>query len=69
MTAMAWLDLFMSNYVEFDMKVVSRAGENTDCNYEHVFCGPRGLPYGHHSLYRNNRDGTFTDVTGAAQHQ
>ena len=26
-------------------------------------CGPRGLPYGHHSLYRNNGDGTFTDAT------
>jgi hypothetical protein len=31
-----------------------------------VFCGPRGLPYGHHSLYRNNGDGTFRDVTAAA---
>ena len=26
-------------------------------------CGPRGLPTGRHSLYRNNGDGTFTDVT------
>ena len=28
-----------------------------------VNCGPRGLPPGRHSLYRNNGDGTFTDVT------
>ena len=27
---------------------------------------PRGLPYGRHSLYRNNGDGTFADVTSAA---
>lgn len=28
-----------------------------------VNCGPRGLPYGHHQLYRNNGDGTFSDVS------
>ena len=28
-----------------------------------VNCGPRGLPPGAVSLYRNNGDGTFTDVT------
>src|SRR6202012_2765360 len=28
-----------------------------------VHCGPRGFPYGRHSLYRNNGDGTFTDVS------
>lgn len=57
------LDLFISNYVTFDMKAVPRAGADTTCNYEGVFCGPRGLPFGHHSLYRNNGNGTFTDVT------
>jgi hypothetical protein len=31
-----------------------------------VNCGPRGLPYGHHLLYHNNGDGTFTDVTQAS---
>ena len=60
------LDLFVSNYVLFDQKTVPRAGEQGSCNQEHVFCGPRGLPYGRHSLYRNNGDGTFTDVTAAA---
>ena len=34
--------------------------------HEKVFCGPRGLPYGRHSLYRNNGDGTFRDVTAAS---
>ena len=58
-----YLDLFVSNYVTFDPASVPRAGVSSNCNSDGVFCGPRGLPYGHHSLYRNNRDGTFTDVT------
>ncbi len=31
-----------------------------------VMCGPRGLPLAHNALYRNNGDGTFTDVSGKA---
>ncbi len=57
------LDLFVSNYLTFDINSVPRAGASKECNAEAVFCGPRGLPYGQHSLYRNNGDGTFTDVT------
>lgn len=59
------LDLFVSNYVVFDPKSVPRAGGSGSCNYYDVpvSCGPRGLPYGRHSLYHNNSDGTFTDVT------
>ena len=57
------LDLFVSNYITFDMETVPRAGTSNSCNFEGVFCGPRGLPYGYHSLYHNNGDGTFTDVT------
>ena len=60
------MDLFVSNYVLFDEKSVPKAGDLSSCNQEKVFCGPRGLPYGRHSLYRNNGDGTFTDVTAAA---
>src|SRR5690242_10428814 len=60
------LDLFVSNYVFFDPKSVPRAGDISSCNTEKVFCGPRGLPYGRHSLYRNNGDGTFSDVSAAA---
>ena len=57
------LDLFVSNYVGFDMNTAPRAGESKSCNFEGVFCGPRGLPYGRHSLYHNNGDGTFSNVT------
>ncbi len=62
------LDLFVSNYVGFDLASVPRAGASGSCNYNGipVYCGPRGLPYGQHSLYRNNGDGTFRDVTAAS---
>jgi hypothetical protein len=59
------LDLFVSNYVQFDLKRVPRPGQNSNCTWKgvDVECGPRGLPHGVHSLYRNNGDGTFTDVS------
>jgi len=60
------LDLFVSSYLAFDMQTVPRAGAASSCGDAGLFCGPRGLPYGHHSLYRNNGDGTFMDVTAAA---
>ncbi len=59
------LDLFVSNYLAFDMKSVPRAGVSSSCQ-ANVFCGPRGLPYGRHTLYRNRGDGTFVDVTEAS---
>ena len=60
------LDLFVANYLAFDMKTVPRAGASSSCNPGGIFCGPRGLHYGHHSLYHNNGDGTFSDVTAAS---
>jgi len=62
------LDLFVSNYTQFDFKRVPKPGANSNCNWKGipVECGPRGLPPGYHSLYRNNGDGTFTDVSRAA---
>jgi hypothetical protein len=60
------LDLFVANYLRFDPQTVPRAGQSNDCNSQNVFCGPRGLPYRSHSLYHNNGNGTFTDVTAAA---
>lgn len=62
------LDLFVSNYIQFDEKTIPRPNQTGACNYlgVPVNCGPRGLPYGHHLLYHNNGDGTFTDVTEAA---
>ena len=59
------LDLFVSNYLGFSFEHAPVAGENSNCNWKGVpvECGPRGLPTGRHSLYRNNGDGTFTDVS------
>jgi hypothetical protein len=62
------LDLFVSNYAGFDYGKTPRPGEKPYCFFQGVpvNCGPRGLPFGTHSLYRNNGDGTFTDVSVAA---
>ncbi len=59
------LDLFVSNYLGFDFEHAPKAGLDTNCNFKGVpvNCGPRGLPYGKHLLYRNNGNGTFTDVS------
>ncbi|MGA8938285.1 MAG: CRTAC1 family protein [Acidobacteriaceae bacterium] len=59
------LDLFVSNYLQFDFKKAPRAGSGANCNFKGIpiECGPRGLPFGQHSLYRNNGDGTFIDVS------
>jgi enediyne biosynthesis protein E4 len=62
------LDLFVSNYIRFDLEKAPVPGENSTCNWKGipVNCGPRGLPTGRHLLYKNNGDGTFTDVTRQA---
>jgi hypothetical protein len=62
------LDLFVSNYIRFSLEHAPVPGESSTCNWKGipVNCGPRGLPTGRHSLYRNNGDGTFTDVTKQA---
>lgn len=59
------LDLFVANYLEFDFARIPKPGENPNCNWKGipVNCGPRGLPPGRNWLYRNNGDGTFTDVS------
>ena len=59
------LDLFVSNYVQFDATHIPKPGQDVYCNWKGVpvNCGPRGLAPGYHSLYRNNGDGTFADVS------
>jgi hypothetical protein len=62
------LDLFVSNYVRFSIEHAPVPGANSNCHWKGipVECGPRGLPTGRHSLYRNDGDGTFTDVSQPA---
>ena len=60
------LDLFVSNYVDIDLAHASKPSlEILGCNYQGVpvACGPKGLKFPRHFLYRNNGDGTFTDVS------
>jgi hypothetical protein len=62
------LDLFVSHYLQFDFAKVPKPGESPFCNWKGfpVNCGPRGLPPEVPALYKNNGDGTFTDVSAAA---
>jgi hypothetical protein len=63
------LDLFVSNYVEIDLATAPKPSMQVpNCNFEGVptNCGPGGLAMPFHSLYRNNGDGTFTDVSKEA---
>jgi hypothetical protein len=54
--------------VKFDLKTALDPGSNPYCMYRGlaVNCGPRGLVGEKSTLYRNNKDGTFTDVTARA---
>lgn len=58
------VDLYVANYLRFDDSVPAR-GESAGCRYlgMDVFCGPRGLVGEPDRLYRNNGDGSFTDVS------
>ena len=62
------LDLFVSHYASFDLKKVPPRGKDPACNYHGVptLCGPGGLDQQPCLLYRNNGDGTFTDVSAIA---
>ena len=59
------LDLFVANYLEFSFESIPKPGANSNCNWQGtpVICGPRGLRPSLPALYRNNGDGTFTDVS------
>ncbi len=63
------LDLFVANYVDFKLDDLPQFGKGQLCQYRNipVQCGPRGLPGAGDTLYRNNGDGTFTDVSKQAK--
>ncbi|MDE0682622.1 MAG: CRTAC1 family protein [Candidatus Poribacteria bacterium] len=57
-----YLDLYVVNYVQFDPKT------NPECTRQRIrtYCTPEALKGAADILYRNNGDGTFTDVTAEA---
>jgi len=59
------VDLFVSHYVDFHLDNMAAFGSADTCKYMGipVQCGPRGLKGSPDSLYHNNGDGTFTDVS------
>jgi hypothetical protein len=61
------LDLFVANYVDFDLKTAPLPEEGP-CTYKGIFvaCGPPGLAGTKNLLYHNNGNGTFIDVSQKA---
>jgi hypothetical protein len=63
------LDLFVAGYIRYDFAdpplVGAKSVHTTTCRYrgQDVMCGPRGLAGAEDHLFRNNGDGTFTDVS------
>ncbi|MGH9843214.1 MAG: FG-GAP repeat domain-containing protein, partial [Blastocatellia bacterium] len=59
------LDLFVTSYQVFDPATAPLPGKASNCEWKGmpVFCGPRGLPYGSVTLYRNRGDLSFENVT------
>jgi enediyne biosynthesis protein E4 len=59
------LDLFVANYLKFDLEKVPEPGKGANCTWKGipVNCGPKGLPTDTNLLYHNDGDGTFADVS------
>ena len=62
------LDLFVANYLRFDLDGAPEPGGSAGCVWKGVpvNCGPKGLPTDTNLLYRNRGDGTFEDVSEAS---
>jgi enediyne biosynthesis protein E4 len=63
-----FVDLMVTNYVDFRLNDLPGFGKSPNCKYRgiDVQCGPRGLKGAGDSLFHNNGDGTFTDVSRTA---
>jgi enediyne biosynthesis protein E4 len=62
------LDLFVCNYIKLDPAKNPDPNGPSQCQWKGipVMCGPRGLTGDSNVLYKNNGDGTFSDVTEKA---
>lgn len=54
-----WLDLFVSNYVQWDAAVEPKCGAPE----QRLYCHPTAYRDTPNQLFRNNHDGTFTDIS------
>jgi hypothetical protein len=63
-----FVDLMVSNYVDFRLNDLPGFGSSPNCKFRgiDVQCGPRGLKGASDSLFHNNGDGTFTEVSKTA---
>ena len=63
-----FVDLMVASYVDFRIDAPPEFGKGLNCKYRgmDVQCGPRGLRGSGDSLFHNNGDGTFTDVSKSA---
>jgi hypothetical protein len=63
-----FVDLVVANYVDFRLNDLPGFGTSPNCKYRgiDVQCGPRGLKGAGDSLFHNNGDGSFTDVSKSA---
>jgi enediyne biosynthesis protein E4 len=59
------LDLFVANYLRFDLERAPEPGAGPNCIWKGipVNCGPKGLPTDTNLLFHNEGDGKFADVS------
>jgi hypothetical protein len=62
------LDLFVSNYLSFDLANAKEPGQGQNCLWKGlpVNCGPKGLPTDTNQLFHNEGGGRFRDVSEAS---
>jgi len=60
-----WADLFVAHYVDARLDHLAAFGSSATCRYMGIAvqCGPRGLQGSSDSLYHNNHDGTFAELS------
>jgi hypothetical protein len=59
------LDLFVANYLAFDLERAAEPGQGVNCLWKGVpvNCGPKGLPTDTSLLFHNEGNGRFADVS------
>jgi enediyne biosynthesis protein E4 len=61
-----YLDLFVGRYVQMDLKNYPFCGDKTRNPPLRISCGPKEFSGSRSFLYRNNGNGTFTDISAQA---